>query len=54
MENLSAIKERIKVLQAELNILVGNVEKDKLISSEVTEASVKLDELIVELHRLAE
>jgi predicted RNase H-like nuclease (RuvC/YqgF family) len=53
MEKLSLIKEQIKTLQAELNALIENMEKDKLISSEVTEISEKLDKLIVELHRLA-
>lgn len=53
MEKLSVIKEQIKSLQTELNTLVENVDKDRLISSEVTEISEKLDVLIVELHRLA-
>lgn len=53
MEKLLVIKEQIKTLQTELNSLVETVEKDKLISSEVTEISEKLDELIVELHRMA-
>lgn len=53
MEKLFVIKEQIKTLQAELNLLIENVEKERLISSEVTEISEKLDELIVELHRLA-
>ena len=52
MEKLLGIKEQIKNLQTELNSLVENVEKDRLISSEVTEISEKLDELIVELYRL--
>ena len=52
MDKQLVIKEQIKTLQTELNLLVENVEQDKLISIEVTEISEKLDELIVELHRL--
>lgn len=51
MENLLVIKEQIKTLQTELNSLVETTEKDMLLTSEVTEISEKLDELIVELHR---
>ena len=53
MEKLLVIKEQIKNLQTELNSLVENIEKDRLISSEVTKISERLDKLIVELLRLA-
>lgn len=53
MEKQLLLKEQIKVLQTVLNSMIENAEKDRLISSEVTELSERLDELIVELHRLA-